>query len=332
MNLVRYYLAFIVVVSHFNYVFNTQFFLPTSSYDAVGGFFALSGFLVYGSYSRYAGTPGALWRYVKARARRILPPYLTIVLTCALGLVCLSSLAPADYFSSVDFWKYVAANLTFLNFLHPALPGVFDGTAVNGSLWTLKVEWMLYLSVPIVVLLLRRCSRHVWQLLLAIVIVSMIYRYWMSLLYQTTEREIYNILSRQFFGQLTYFYVGVAIRLYLERFMRWKHWLAAVSLALMCVPCEVLWYHIAVQPVAVSILAMYVSIGLKPLALSSRLPNISYSIYLFHLPIMLVLRETMTSHIANVYLMFALSVAMILVMAMLSWRYIESYFYHPTTK
>lgn len=50
MGLVRYYLALAVVVAHFNAIFGTELYFPTSSYNAVGGFFALSGFLVYPSY------------------------------------------------------------------------------------------------------------------------------------------------------------------------------------------------------------------------------------------------------------------------------------------
>ena len=81
--------------------------------------------------------------------RRILPPYwATVVLFAILLGFCSAS---PDYFLSGQFWKYLIANLCFVNFVEPALPGVFDGmevTAVNGSLWTMKVEWMLYLSMP----------------------------------------------------------------------------------------------------------------------------------------------------------------------------------------
>lgn len=42
MGLVRYYLALAVVVAHFNAIFGTELYFPTSSYNAVGGFFALS--------------------------------------------------------------------------------------------------------------------------------------------------------------------------------------------------------------------------------------------------------------------------------------------------
>lgn len=48
--LVRYYLALSVLIVHFNSLTGSNIFWPTSSYAGVGGFFALSGFLMYGSY------------------------------------------------------------------------------------------------------------------------------------------------------------------------------------------------------------------------------------------------------------------------------------------
>jgi peptidoglycan/LPS O-acetylase OafA/YrhL len=158
MGVVRYYLALSVVMAHFSTLTGVEVWWPTSSYDAVGGFFALSGFLVYGSYLRAP----SLKTFIANRARRILPAYSFIILLCAFGLVGLSTLPAAEYFTSWHWWRYLLSNLTFLNFLCPDLPGVFSGnemTAVNGSLWTLKVEWMLYLTVPLVAWLIAKLRR-----------------------------------------------------------------------------------------------------------------------------------------------------------------------------
>ena len=123
---------------------------------AVKSFFVVSGFLIFMSYERSS----SLATYARKRMRRIYPAYFTVVMLCAVGLVGVSSQGAADYFS-LAWGRYVLANLVFLNFLQPGLPGVFTDnaiTAVNGALWTLKIEVMFYFSVPLWVFLLRRLS------------------------------------------------------------------------------------------------------------------------------------------------------------------------------
>lgn len=72
---------------------------------------------------------------------------------CALSLWTVSSLGIGEYFSRT-WLKYVGFNLAFLNFVQQSLPGVFEGhkfDAVNGALWTLKIEVMFYAVVPVFV-------------------------------------------------------------------------------------------------------------------------------------------------------------------------------------
>ena len=119
---------------------------------------------MYGSYIKRDSWLG----FVKSRAKRIVPPYVKIVLLCAIGLSLVSTLPLTKYFTDAGLWKYLAANLAFLNFLQPTLPGVFEHNnvdAVNGSLWTLKVEWMLYLTIPVFFFLIRNedVKNHSWD-------------------------------------------------------------------------------------------------------------------------------------------------------------------------
>lgn len=50
MGMVRYVLAIAVIIAHYNELVGANIYFPVTSYVAVGGFFSLSGFLIYGSF------------------------------------------------------------------------------------------------------------------------------------------------------------------------------------------------------------------------------------------------------------------------------------------
>ncbi len=294
MNAVRYYLSISVLIAHFNLVMNTNIFWPSDSFSAVGGFFALSGFLVFGSCVK-AIDKGGFWSglksYVAGRARRILPSYFFIVLLCAFTLVAVSECGALEYFTSSRWWRYLAANLCFLNFLQPDLPGVFSGWAVNGSLWTMKIEWLLYFSAPLVLWLsakFARRERAVLWLFLLIILLSGVWRLVFLNLYYSTGSEACNILSRQVFGQLSFFYAGAGLRLILPLFMRHKHLWALAALAVLLLSQLWLPVDVLLMPLALAVIVIWLSFtGSWGLWLSQR-ANISYDVYLFHMPVILL--------------------------------------------
>lgn len=122
---------------------------------AVEVFFVLSGFWVTLSYLKSV----SIKEYALKRIRRIFPQYAAVVVLGAVLLFSFSSLEIRAYFSSDEFWKYLVANLCTLNFLHPSLPGVFGGSAVNGSLWTIKIELAFYVMLPIIISAIRTMER-----------------------------------------------------------------------------------------------------------------------------------------------------------------------------
>lgn len=315
MGLIRYVLAFAVIVVHFNVVTGADYYFPISN-QAVGGFFALSGFLVYGSYMR----SGNLLHFVKRRARKILPPYLTIVLLCAFLLGF--TLTPHDWNSyfSTDWLKYLGANLSFLNFLHPSLPGVFGGEAVNGSLWTIKIEWLLYLSVPIVIWSIRKWAiKNELVFFIILYLLSAFYRMGFLWLYDMNGQEIFNILSRQVFGQLCYFYTGVVLFKYYDLFR--KHIVMFLAIAVVMVVASQLngWIATLCEPVGVSVLTIGISMLLGGWLSIFNKNNVSYEMYLFHLPIIqLVWLYHEPLHIGFPGA-FVLSIACVLAASILCW-------------
>lgn len=116
---------------------------------AVDLFFVISGFLVSASWLRREH----LIDFVRARALRIVPAYAVCVLACAFAVGPIFTTLPlAEYFSDPQTWDYALTNLHFGPHLAWLLPGVFADhpvTIVNGSIWTLPVEVLMYVCVAL---------------------------------------------------------------------------------------------------------------------------------------------------------------------------------------
>lgn len=289
MDFMRYVMAMGIVILHYNGLVGKH--VPfVISYDGVPGFFAISGYLIYGSFR----PDTTMKQFIKLRARRILPPYFFIVILCAVTLVFCSSLSAIEYFSDSGFWKYLAANLSFLNWLHPSLPGVFEGeqfvsNAVNGSLWTMKVEWMLYLSVPLVVWAIRKFKWNASLTLAVIVILSQAYCLTLGYIYHQTHSEIYKIMSRQVFAQFSFFYMGGLIAIHKDWVVKNLKWIIPASIILYILTLVSQTIRDYTLPLAIA--SMVLSISLIKTSTGEKRKhskNISYDMYLFHWPVIQV--------------------------------------------
>ncbi len=110
-------------------------------------FFALSGYLVTASFVRR----GSLIDYSVARALRIYPALIIALLFCVFVVGLLVTTLPAlTYASHIETLRFTLQNSSLLG-IHHTLPGVFSsqpwGNSVNGSLWTLPLELLMYASV-----------------------------------------------------------------------------------------------------------------------------------------------------------------------------------------
>lgn len=322
MGIVRYLLALAVIVAHFNLLAQGDLPFPFTSYSAVGGFFTLSGFLVYGSFLKQGKPVG----YIKKRAIRLLPAYWTTIVFFAIVLVGASGLTPGQYFDSTQFWRYLIVNLSFMNFLAPDLPGVFQSqsiSAVNVSLWTMKVEWMLYLSVPIVSWIIRKCKCRPTTVFLVIYAVSVCYRLIFMWMYDVYGKEIYNILGRQFIGQLMYFYVGVLIYYYYNFFIAHKKWILGISLTLLILSSLNGYFKVVVHPLAFGSLVIWVSMIGKWGTFEGKKDNVSYNMYLVHAPIIQLVAISGLVKTVGIYISFLISLTAIVILSLLINFFVE---------
>lgn len=111
-------------------------------------FFAISGFLVTQSFDQ-TGDP---LRFLAKRALRIFPGlFVAAVLSAFVLAPLVTTLEPGAYFSQPAPYRYVVGNTLLSQSVHE-LPGVMFvnnpvGLEINGSMWTLRFEFMMYVMV-----------------------------------------------------------------------------------------------------------------------------------------------------------------------------------------
>lgn len=323
LDVIRYVLAIGVLVEHFNFLCDADIPWVISSYNCVGVFFAISGFVLIGRLMK--GFP--FKEYAVNRTWRIFPSYFFVVLFVAISFCYISDFSLLRYFSSGDFWAYLAANLSFLNFLHPSLPGVDTDTvanAVNGSLWTMKVEVQLSLIAPLFVWLCRKYRINVIKMIAAIIIVSIIYRLFFNYLFSISEKAIYEILSRQFIGQLMYFFAGILLYCFYGFFIKHIRVITVCTLLIYCLNFTVViipYYGLWLEPFVVT--ALVLGLALFPYDLGKRLGikhNFSYELYLCHYPMIILVNHFDIPSKIGIAGAFAASFAASMLFAYITYR------------
>ncbi|MPS73950.1 MAG: acyltransferase [Chryseobacterium sp.] len=316
----RFLFSFLVVIGHSIILsgkpeFWNDFLAAMPNYS-VYSFFVISGFLIYSSFERL----NDIKKYIRNRLKRILPAYIFIVIFFSVFLFIFSSTDITNYFSK-DWIKYLGANLVFANFLKPCIPFVFTGNpecAVNGSLWTIKVEIMFYAFVPILYYFLAGKSLKTKNLILLIL-------YLLSFTYGYFVGKYYNYeLAKQFPGSLIYFVSGMFLYLNLDFFKNNKTILLPVAIILGV--SELYFLPITlVFPFALSIVIIWFAFTSIPLKNFGKYGDFSYGMYLVHFPIIQIFVQ---QGIYDKYSFFGLTASYIVVIlsSVLIWRFIESPF------
>jgi peptidoglycan/LPS O-acetylase OafA/YrhL len=285
---------------------------------AVKAFFVVSGYLIFMSYERSA----SLASYAAKRVRRIYPAYCVVIVACALGLVAASTLAPSGYFSAA--WaRYLGANLAFLNFLAPTLPGVFESNrlaAVNGALWTLKIEVMFYLAVPLLAWSFGRFGRL--PMLAGLYVASILYSVGMGSAAARTGVSLYAELGRQLPGQLAYFLGGAFFYYYRPLFER--HVVAFVAAALVVTVAHRSIALPLFEPLALATLVAFAAL-FAYVGNFGKYGDFSYGVYIVHFPIVqLVVQAGWLADRPYAYLATVLALTGIAAFAL--WHLVEKRF------
>lgn len=315
---VRIALALIVVFAHISALTQlsdlTYFAVIFDSNFAVKGFFAISGFLVTKSYS----TSNSPLEYANKRIRRIYPAYITAIVLCLCIGMYATTLNTSNFLTSPQTLSYTLANLTFLNFIQPTLPAVFESNpiqALNGSLWTIKVEVMLYFCIPALIYFFRRLGSN--RTTLAVFFFSIAWVYFFTYQYSGSKGEE---IARQFPGQLSYFVLG-ALFAANEKMLRNIGLFALTSSILLFATNNPL-AKIFIDPLAYASIVIYLSTAACRSLNLGKYGDISYGIYLYHFPIIQLLIDVGVFKI-NVWIGLVATFLITLALALVSWHLIE---------
>ena len=324
----RFLFAFNVVLGHLAGMTcfpQFEFFRNiTNTHLSVTGFFVISGFLIYQSYEHSS----SLSSYFIKRMKRLLPAYWLVVIICAFGLVFLSTYSAEEYFLSKDWWQYLGANLCFLNFLHPSLPGVFENemvreASVNPALWTLKIEVGFYLILPALVWWLRK-SKKPWVVLLLIYICAVVYRTCFGLLGAYRQNAMYVFLARQLPGFMSYFAAGMAVYMYKDIFLKYKKYL--ILPALVIFGAEYYLGKEILSPLAWGVIVLWAAYSLRSLNNFAKYGDISYGIYIYHAPILKIILTLGIFSQLGVWPTALLYITCVIVIGFASWHLWENRF------
>ena len=281
--------------------------LPVSRL-AVLLFFSLSGYLVVGGLLRRG-----VGRFIKNRALRLAPGLWVMLIVVPVGLwLLLGTIPAAGFFSDPETQTYILRNAMLMGGAY-TLPGIFGNLpfpVVNGSLWTIPYEVRCYIALALLAAIGLGLPR--WRMTAIIglgVTVHLI-----------LPENLWPVLLQS--RRLGFaFFVGVLAWVWRDRIpLSWPVALVGAAAALALPVDNTL--HLPFMQVAFAYLFMVAAFRLPATvkAISQRLPDYSYGIYIYAFPAQQVaLSFGATEPLVNIAWGFALA----LPLAALSWHCVE---------
>jgi peptidoglycan/LPS O-acetylase OafA/YrhL len=281
-------------------------------------FFAISGFLVTQSFEQ----TGDAWRFLAKRALRIFPGLFVATTLSAFVLAPLvTTLSVGAYLTNPAPWKYVIGNTLLDQTVHE-LPGVMFvnnpvGLEINGSLWTLRLEFLMYLMV-LVLGVLRLLTARV-ALLLTVFGVACLHFHMLD------EIEkwgwFFQLLSD--WGWLVgFFAAGMALyKLRHTRIFDGRIALLALASLVLSVPLH---QFLVLFPLFGCYLALWLALNPRlPVIPAARFGDLSYGVYIYGWPVEQAVIWLLGGRAAW-WQVFLLALPTAATLAFFSWHLVES--------
>lgn len=276
-------------------------------------FFSISGYLITASWNR---NPQVV-PFLLARCLRIFPALVAVVglTTLVLGPL-VSVLSPNEYVARRESWSYLGnAALRF----QQTLPGVWEDLParwVNGSLWTLPIEFLCYLLVPATLLLAPRPRTAVVAVMTA---AAVLITFW-----PTAESvHLWNTRIHEVATMGLFFVAGALLRTWQVRGHRFRPEVAASLLAahvLLVYVAPGFQWHFGWLTLPYAVLWLGTS-DLPLLRSAARDGDFSYGLYLWGFPVQQLVVDRLGVLPTGINLVVVLSLTAAL--AFVSWHVIE---------
>jgi len=278
---------------------------------AVAVFFVISGFLITSSWLNSSSASSFLIK----RALRVFPALtLAVLLSTFIIGPLVTDRSIAEYLASPLTWTYLQNILLMTRF---ELPGVFSQNiypnVVNGSLWTLPLEVLMYLGVLILGL-----TRLLKPRLIFLPIAGLAFGYFWLL----GRLGIDSFFVVNFFKLGLMYFIGAAIYLYRDA-LPWRGWIAAVLAGALAMT-----FHTDAGPIVYVVALPYLVICLAyaPIPLIARFGkhgDFSYGMYIYAFPFQQLTVYLLGPEI-GVFGLTVISLAPTLLLAVLSWHLVEA--------
>jgi peptidoglycan/LPS O-acetylase OafA/YrhL len=343
LNFIRWVLAAAVIFYH-GYIIAAMSRNPLSRNlnvspgpTAVLGFFLLSGFLI----SRSVKTSSSFGNYLWRRIIRIFPGYWVCLIVTAFVIGPLSWLhanGTLHGYRAAKPWLFVWDN-KFLKLNRPAINGVFTQTRMyavthsiptNGSLWTLRYEFICYVVVGVLGVVGLLWTRRVFMLCLTALVGLVLLMQAVVTAVGPASPQLSKVLGpalldpfsdpnvlRFFFA----FFVGACFALYAERIiiddrLGLASFAAFLLIARWHGPTEVLG--------ALPMLYAMLWLGQRMLIpVWDRIGDPSYGVYVYGWPVQALLAEYGLHRALGIQLYIVISILVSTIIGLLSWHLIE---------
>lgn len=329
-NLIRLLAAMQVLLVHaFNHFEIHNVYIDVFKlFPGVPVFFFISGLLIGGTYIRnqQKGNFVFFWN----RCLRLYPALLLCVFLSIMTVYLVGYYKTVN-FSIVHFVSWVFGQITFFQFYNPDFMRQYGIGVLNGSLWTISVELQFYLLTPLFYHLFKIKKGKLFLTILFVL--SILINVYLKI-YLDWSKMYMKLISVSFLPWVYMFLIGFLVSKYKEGI---KKYTDNVNIFLVFVLYVFSMFLIgsyknnamnSINPISVFLLCLFIY---KFSNLNLTLPDfiikyinnndISYGIYIYHMPIINTLLFT---HIFTIKINIFLTILITILFSIFSWNFVES--------